>query len=174
MNSTNTSNKEKLKYTEKKLKSKFDNLKSDYFLIKIFDNLNKNKLLDIIKYNKNIKKRINISINDYKEYSEKYSSIEIEIKPEIGEYNRQNDGYYYFIDSSKKQYYHIYFNNNKKKIKGNYKNFDEQVKIIRIIIYYQIKSLEKLFYDCECIESINFKIVSVFFHFKLLNNFCKK
>ena len=34
-----------------------------------------------IKYNKNIKKRINININYYKEYLEKYSSIEIEIKP---------------------------------------------------------------------------------------------
>ena len=33
-----------------------------------------------MKYNKNIKNRINISINDYKEYSEIYSSIEIEIK----------------------------------------------------------------------------------------------
>ena len=38
----------------------------------------KKKSLDIIKYNKNIQKRINISIKDYKEYSEIYSSIEIE------------------------------------------------------------------------------------------------
>ena len=40
----------------------------------------KKKSLDIIKYNKNIKERINISSKDYKEYSEIYSSIEIEIK----------------------------------------------------------------------------------------------
>ena len=38
----------------------------------------KKKSLDIVKYNKNI---ININIKDYKEYSEIYSSIEIEIKP---------------------------------------------------------------------------------------------
>ena len=37
----------------------------------------KNKSLEIIKYNKNIKDRINISIKDYKEYSQVYSPIEI-------------------------------------------------------------------------------------------------
>ena len=56
------------------------NLKNDYFLQKLFHNLLKKKSLNIIKYNKNIKKRINISIKDYKEYSEIYSSIEIELK----------------------------------------------------------------------------------------------
>ena len=40
----------------------------------------KKKSLDIIKYNNNIKERININIKDYKEYSEIYSPIEIEIK----------------------------------------------------------------------------------------------
>ena len=59
----------------------FKNLKSDYFIRIIFDNLKKRKTLEMLKYNKNIKERINININEYKEYSEKYSSIEIEIKP---------------------------------------------------------------------------------------------
>ena len=36
----------------------FKNLKGDYFLIKLFYNLLKNKSLDIIKYNKNIKDRL--------------------------------------------------------------------------------------------------------------------
>ena len=61
-------------------KGVFKNLKSDYFLRKLFYNLLKKKSLDIIKYNKNIKERINISIKDYKEYSEIYSLIEIEIE----------------------------------------------------------------------------------------------
>ena len=62
-----------------KIESKdiFKNLKNDYFLQKLFHNLLKKKSLDIIKYNKKIKERINISIKDYKEYSEIYSSIEI-------------------------------------------------------------------------------------------------
>ena len=65
------------------LKSKvyFENLKSDYFLQKIFEHIKKNKALGIIKYNKKIQNRLNISIKDYKEYSEIYSSIEIEIIP---------------------------------------------------------------------------------------------
>ena len=66
---------------QKKSKDIFNNLKNDYFLQKVFNNLEKRKILYISKYNKAIKKRINININDYKEYSEKYSSIEIEIKP---------------------------------------------------------------------------------------------
>ena len=36
---------------------------------------------------------------------------------------------------------------------------DEEDKVtkIKIIIDYQVKSFKELFYDCKCIESINFK-----------------
>ena len=100
-----------------------------------------------MKYNKKIKKRINININNYKEYSETYSSIEIEIKPVSKKYGK-------FINNEKEEkYYHIYFNNNDEEIKRNYINEDEEIKIIRIKIDYQIKSFENLFSACECIES---------------------
>ena len=64
---------------KEKIESKniFKKLKSDYFLQLLFNNLLKKKSLDIIKYNNNIKSRMNISIKDYKEYSEIYSTIEI-------------------------------------------------------------------------------------------------
>ena len=39
--------------------------------------MKKNKSLEIKKYNKKLQKRLNLSINDYKEY---YQSIEIELK----------------------------------------------------------------------------------------------
>ena len=39
-----------------------DKLRTDYFLQLLFNNLKKKKLLDIVKYNKNIKNRININI----------------------------------------------------------------------------------------------------------------
>ena len=68
------------------IKNIFKNLKNDYFLQKLFNNLLKKKSLDIIKYNKNMKNRINISIKNYKEYLEIYSSIEIEIKPVSNQY----------------------------------------------------------------------------------------
>ena len=67
--------------TKIKYKDIFKKSKSDYFLQKLFGYLNKRILLDIIKYNKNIKERIKININDYKEYLEIYSPIIIEIKP---------------------------------------------------------------------------------------------
>ena len=142
------------KKEKNKIKSyaKYENIQADYFLIKIFNNLEKKKALNMIKYNKNIKNRINININDYKEYSEKYSSIEIEIKPVKKQYDK-------FINIKKEdeKYYHIYFNNNEEEIKRNYINKGEKIKIIKIIIDYQVESFEELFCNRRCIESIYFK-----------------
>ena len=73
----NIISKVKTEKNQLKLASKYDNIKANYFLEKVFNNLKRGKALNIVKYNKNMKKRINININDYKEYSEKYSSIEI-------------------------------------------------------------------------------------------------
>ena len=90
MNSSSKLNKEKIES-----KDTFKKYKSNYILKKLFNNLLKKKSLDIIKYNKKIKNRINISIKDYKEYSEIYSSIEIELKPvenECGEFININEG----------------------------------------------------------------------------------
>ena len=83
MNSPNLSNIKDVtvKLSKKKSKDLFEKTKSNFFLQKLFGFLTKKKLLNLIKYNKNIQKRINININDYKEFSETYSSIEIEIKP---------------------------------------------------------------------------------------------
>ena len=57
------------------------NIKSDYFIQKFFGFMHERKTLEMIKCNKNIQKRINININNYIEFSEKYSSIELEIIP---------------------------------------------------------------------------------------------
>jgi len=67
---------------------KLEKLISDYLIQKLVDNINKRKSLEIILYNKSIQKRIDININHYKEYSEKFSSIEIEIKPMKNKYGR--------------------------------------------------------------------------------------
>ena len=150
MESSNLVFEEKSEQIQIKSLAKYGNIKADYFLQKIFDNLEKKKTLEIVKNNKNIKKRINICINDYKEYAEKYSSIEIEIIPINNEYG-QFINYKLNIDDI---YHHIYFNNNKEEIKRNYIKEDEEIKIIRFKIDYQVKSFEKLFYNCECIESI--------------------
>ena len=138
MNNSNELSKEKTGLNKKESKDKLKKLKSDYFLQLLFNNLFKKKSLDIIKYNKNIKKRINISIKDYKEYSEIYSSIEIEIIPAKYKY-----GEFIHINEENEKYYHIYFNNDKKEIKkNNFFNQNENIKIIKIIINYQVNSLE--------------------------------
>ena len=128
-----------------------ESLKSDYFLQKLFNNLLKKKSLDIIKYNKNMKDRLNISIKDYKEYCNTFTPIEIEIIPCKDKYGRIIN-----INEDKASYYHIYFNDNKEKIKNKY-YIDEKDKVtkIRIIIDYQIKSFKNLFKYCKCIEYIN-------------------
>ena len=45
----------------------------------------------------------------------------------------------------------------KKEIENTYLYKDDNVSKISIIIDYQIKSFSKLFYYCDCIESIKFK-----------------
>ena len=89
-----------------------DNIKSDYFLQKLYDNMTKRKKLEIAKYNKKTQNRINLSVNDYKEYGD----IEIEIIPKKGEY-----GKFININENDELYYHIYFNDNKEEIKKNMK-----------------------------------------------------
>ena len=86
MNYTTELNKDKTELNKIESKDIFKNLKNDYFLQQLFNNLLKKKSLNIIKYNKKIKDRINISIKDYKEYLEIYSSIEIELKPVNNKY----------------------------------------------------------------------------------------
>ena len=110
--------------------------------------MKRKKSLNIMKYNKKLQTRLNISINDYKEYSE----IEIELKLADSKY-----GKFINIPDEEKKYYHIYFDNANKEIKRNYLEENEKVKMIKIIIDYQVKSFKELFYKCNCIESIFFK-----------------
>ena len=129
------------------------NLKSDYFIQKIFGYMHERKSLEAIRYNKIIQKRIDININHYKAYSEKYSSIELDIIPMKGKY-----GKFINIKKEDKKYFHIYFNDNKKKeIENTYLYTDDNISKISIIIDHQIKSFSKLFVDGKCIESIKFK-----------------
>ena len=60
-----------------------EKIKSDYFLQKLYDNMPKKKKLEIVKYNKKLQNRLNLSIKDYKET---FSPIEIEIIPAKGKY----------------------------------------------------------------------------------------
>ena len=134
--------------SKKEQSKEFDNLKSNFILRKIFNMIKINKSLVIMKNNKKLQKRLNISIDDYKECSK----IEIELKLADNEYDK-----FINISDKEKEYYHIYFDNSNEEIKRNKLKKNEEVKIIKIIIDYQIKSFEGLFDNCKCINSIFFK-----------------
>ena len=116
MKSSNDLSNENIELNKEQSKYFFENLNRKYILQKLFDNLYKKKTFKIIKYNNKIKERLEININDYKEYSEKYSSIEIEITP-----SNNKRGKFINLHKGEEIYYHIYFNNNiNEEIKRNY------------------------------------------------------
>ena len=97
----------------------FQNIKNDYVLRHIFNHLSKNKLFQIIKYNKYIQKRLEININDYKDFKK----IIILITP----INIEDENYFINISDEQKDYYHIYFNNDTKESKNDYFTEDDDV-----------------------------------------------
>ena len=123
-------------------------IRSIYIMKHIFNNILQNKLLNIIRYNKNIMKKLNIQINNYKE---EYFKIVIAIIPVEGKY-----GKFININDKYKANYHIYFDNNKEEIKRDNINKDDKFNKIIIIIDYDVKSFSKLFFNCEYIKNINF------------------
>ena len=152
MNSSNLVNIKKEEIIKVHTEDKFEKIQSKSILKKILNCLENKKLLNIIKYNKKIQRRIDTNNTDYNDYSRLYSSIEIEINPIKNEY-----GKFINIKKENEKYFHIYFDNNKEEIKRNYINENEEIKVIKIIVDYQIKTFEDLFSDCRSIESINFK-----------------
>ena len=143
------------KLNQIKSKGDFSNVRSNYILREFFNYITKNKTLRIVKLNKNIQKRLDISINDYKEYSQIHSSIEIEIKFDDDKY-----GKFINIYDKVKKYFHIYFtyyNNSKEEINRNILKMNEKVKMINVIIDEKIISFINLFRDSKNISSITFK-----------------
>ena len=128
---------------------KLQNIKSKYILKKIFDNLKEKKFLIIIQHNKKLQEKLDMNINNFKNYSQ----IEIEIKPVKDIYGKFINN----LNEEDEKYYHIYFNNDEREIKRSYLKSNESIEKIKIIIDYTIESFSCLFKDCECIESIEFK-----------------
>ena len=152
MDSPGISMNSKKELDKKKTNNKiFDDLKSDFFLRKLFDYLPEIKKLEIIRFNKQLKQKLCININQYKINSEIYSSIEFEIIPipnKIG-------NFIYIYNSC---YFDIYFNDNKKeKIERTYLTRKDKATKINIKINYLFDGFDDLFRECRCIESIKFK-----------------
>ena len=121
MESSNNASKENIKENESaKTYSIIESIKSRYILSKIYDIMLQKKKLEIVRCNKKIQNRLNLSIKDYKEYSEIFSQIEIEIIPAKDEH-----GEFININENDKLFYHVYFNDNKEEIKNNYRIKEE-------------------------------------------------
>ena len=124
-------------------------IKNLYNLESIFQYLNESLKLKIIRHSKALQKKLKISIEDYKNYCE----IEIELKL-IDNIEKDTD----FINPEFRyaNSLHIYFNDKLKDQKRIYVREDEKVSKIKIVIDYNVKTLEGLFKGCSCIKEIKF------------------
>ena len=125
------------------------NIKSKYILKRIFVNLTENKMLNMIRYNKIIQKRLDININNY------IACFNIECEIFVIENSSGN-----FINIHKdKKCYQIYFYNNqndRQLTNRNFINLIDNITKIKVIIDKEIKSFKGLFKDCRVIKKINF------------------
>ena len=127
----------------------YENINCKYILELILNNLRKNIFLNLIKYNKKIQSKLEITLKDYK----RYAKIEIEAIPAKGKH-----GIFINIPIGEDETnFHIYFNDNKNKVTNRCFYPIDNVKKIKIVITHQVKSLSGLFEDVDCIEKICFK-----------------
>ena len=75
--------------------------------------MQKNIALNIVKYNKILQKKLNITIKDFSDFKDLYLTTKIEIIPVKNKYGKFINVYEY-----NKEYYHIYFNDNKEEVKN--------------------------------------------------------
>ena len=128
-----------------------DDIRSVYILKYIFEYIPEIKLLKLIKNSHKKQSRLDISLNNYKRFSEISSSIEIDITPAKNKY-----GQFINIMKNDEEYFHIYFNNDEKEIKRSFIEEKENITNIKVIISHKVKSFCGLFQNIKCIESINF------------------
>ena len=136
--------------TVKKL-TLLDGIRSKFILNKVIKYLSREKLLKLIKYNKQIQKKLNIDLEDYKSFNQ--TEIELKFDQNISYYSKI--GIRFVNYTGNKSNYHIYFNDNKEEAKSNYMEEYENISKVRIVIDRYIKSFKKLFYSSLARE-INF------------------
>ena len=105
MNSRNKS--EQAQTKSKNSKVVLEKLRSDNILRKIVEYMKKIRSLEIIRYNKGLQKRLNLTLKDYKKYS---LLIEVELKPVDDKYGifinipdgKKNQSIFFLIIQMKK------------------------------------------------------------------------
>ena len=119
-------------------------VKSPYNLESIFKYVNESFKLKLISHSKELQKKLNLSIKDYKNYSE----IDIELKLID---NIENGTDFVNPEFKYRNSLHIYFNDELKDQKRIFVKQNEKVSKIKIVIDYKVKTLEGLFKGRDCI-----------------------
>ena len=139
-------------------------IRSKYIRKELFEYLQLNIRMKLVKYSKLFQSDLNLIKSDYKEYSQ----IIIELIPEIeNDYLSEKNIFINYLSENNKQDYHIFFNNNlQEEIFRNYYYKSEIITKIKIYIDNNITSLKNLFKGCIAIKEINF----INFNRKNINN----
>ena len=123
-------------------------IKSKNNLRKLFNQLTTLQKLRIIRQNKKIQNKLNISKKDYEEYC----TTIIEIVPYAISILEAQSKYINIINNIDKKYIHIFFDDSKDETHVEYLTNTDNVKKIKIIIDKEIKSFFRLFSQCKCIK----------------------
>ena len=138
-------------------KSYLDDLHSNFILKKILNNLDKRICAQLIRYNNNIKRKANITIENYHKLYKIYSKIEVEIIPSCCPFTSEN----LITMNYDKSYYHIYYND--EKIEAKFSYIRNKNRKVRIVIDTEFSSFKGLFKNCRIqkLKFLSFKRIDV-------------
>ena len=126
-----------------------DQIDSSSLLKESFQYVSEGKYLNMVKYNKEFQKRLNLTKDDY----ENYFLLEIEIIP-IENIDEKEGNNKFINQSIDKSLCHIYFNDEKEEIERNFLKTGEKVSKILIRIHKDVNSLKDLFFNCKAIKEL--------------------
>ena len=130
----------------------YKNIKSKYILKLITQYLTLKKSLLITRYNKDIQKELDLSLNDFISYTK----IEIDIHIDPNLLSEEKNTFIHF-DKKDKNLFNIFIQEDKFiPYHENYLNKEQNISIIKVIIEHDVTSLKDLFKNCSFIKEINF------------------
>ena len=93
-----------IKENENQINYSHESIKSKYILMKILSNLKETKLLTIIKYCKKIQNRLEVTLEDYKNYAK--IEIELDVGWDLCLYKKKE---FINIPSNQRKCFHFFF-----------------------------------------------------------------
>ena len=124
-------------------------IKSKYIIKQIVSNVKKIKLLNLIKNNKGLQEKLEISKSDYESAYKEYAQIEIEIIPTEDENLIKSDIDKYLNETKIKPYLHLF-------IYKDDKENEERITKLVLKVDSEAESLQGLCDGCISFKEINF------------------